>query len=151
MDKIRLYLERRIKMTEFRETTGEKTQNRALFEALTHIKNRGQQYFSNPLEVKYCDPYYGPGSLHPFYYLAEIKMERWLGLIPRKKQCMIFGIFPGFCGEAFGRKEINCDVFNRSVLDIIKDEIKKYADTFQATAVNITCDFDEDQGSILLG
>ena len=130
-------------MAEFRESVGENTQQRALMDALNRIRERGQSQFTNPLTVEHyeLDPeVWIPGN-HPFFYIAEVRKTYWLGIILRKQYRNLFAINPGFYGGAYGKKEINCAVFDHSLLDIVKEEVQKYADIFQATAVNLTQDF----------
>ncbi len=135
-------------MAEFKESVGENT---ALMDALNRIRERGQAQltkrgqaqFTNPLEVKYYEP--DPEMLllghYSFFYIAEVRKTYWLGIIPRKQYRTLFTINPGFFGGAYGKKIINCGVFDRSLLDIVKEEVQKYADAFQATAVKLTKDF----------
>lgn len=130
-------------MAEFKEIVGENTHQRALMDALNRIRERGQSQFTNPLTVEYYEPDPGmwiPGY-HPFFYIAEVQTKYWLGIIPRRQYRNLFAINPGFYGGAYGKKEINCAVFDLSLLDIAKEEIKKYADAFQATTINLTQDF----------
>lgn len=130
---------------EFRESVGENTERRALMNALNRIRERAQSQFTNPLTVEYYERdlnmVWTPGH-QPFFYIAEVRTTYLLGIIPCHRQYRnLFGINPGFYGGEYGKKEIHCTVFDRSILDIAKDEIQKYADAFQATAVNLTQDF----------
>jgi len=130
-------------MTEFKENVAENTQQRALMDALNRIRERGQSQFTNPLKVEHYEPNFVIWTLddQPLFYIVEVRTKYWLGIIPRRQYRMLFAINPGFYGSAYGKKEINCAVFDRSLLDIVKKEVQKYADAFQATAVNLTHGF----------
>lgn len=78
---------------------------------------------------------------HPYFYIAEVRTQYWLGIIPRRQYRNLFAVNTGFFGGAYGKKEINCTVFDRFLLDIAKEEIQKYSDAFGATAINLTQDF----------
>jgi len=47
---------------------------------------------------------------------------------------MLIYIDPWLYGES-DKTEIRCNVYKHSLLDIVKEEIQKYADAFQAIAV----------------
>ena len=131
-------------MAELRERVGVNTQRRALTEALNRIRERGQQLFTDPLAVEYYEfdtEIWIPGE-HPFFYIAEVRTKyRLFGIIRRKQYRHLFAIYPEFYGGAYGKKESNCTVFDRSLLEIVREEVQKYADAFRATAINLTQDF----------
>jgi hypothetical protein len=142
LDGIKPYLERRTTLKSSQKVRV-KTPSEGLIDALSRIRERGQSQFTNPLTVKHYEPDLEmciPGDL-PFFYIAEVRTEYWLGIIPRRQYRNLFAIYLGFYDGAYGKKEINCVVFDRSLLDIAKEEIQKYADAFQASAVNLTQDF----------
>lgn len=131
-------------MVELKECVGENTQRRALINTLNQIRERSQPQFTNPLTVVYYepDPYEWVPGHHSFFYIAEVSTKYLFGIFPQRQRRKLFAINPGFYGGAYGKKEINCAVFDRSLLDIVKGEINKYADIFQATSINLTQDFD---------
>lgn len=110
----------------------------ALMDALKRVCERGQLRFTNLLSIEHYDP--SPSDLipgiNPFFYIAEIRDTYWLGFIHRERYYRkLFAIFPGLSGGAYGKKEVICSIFNPSLLEIVKEEIQKYADIIQASAV----------------
>ncbi len=112
-----------------------------LMTVLKRICERSQPLFANPLKVKYHGS--NPNKLfpgcHAALYIVEARKKYWLGIFPRKKTALcryLFSINPGFC-DLRGKKEINCAVFDHFILDIVRDEIRKYANDFQIKTVNL--------------
>lgn len=130
-------------MAELREKVDENPQRRALMDTLDRIRGRAQSQFANPLTIEHYQPdprEWFPGH-HPFFFIAEVRTKYWLGIIPRKQRWNLFAIYPGFAGSAYGLREIDCAVYNRSLLEIVREEVQKYADAFQATTINLKQDF----------
>ena len=128
-------------MIELKKTiVDEDTPRQALMHVLDTIRDLAQPHFTNPLEIGCHEPDTGPGN-YGYFYIAEIRKSRWLGIFPHKQYRNLFVIHPGFYGHEWLQKEVNCCVFDHSLLDIVSKEIQKYADAFQATAVNLTQDF----------
>lgn len=127
-------------MTEFKEAYVEHPAP-ALEKTLRQICERTQQYFANPLIVDFCDASEYPSGFHSYYYIAEVRTKYWLGIIPRDRSRVLFYIYPGFYGGAYGVKEIRCGLFDRSLLEAVREEVQKYADAFKATAVDLEKDF----------
>lgn len=125
------------------ETVGEGTEHQILAETLASMRTRFQKHFSSPLEVGWCDPIecFPAGGVHPYWYIVERRRKRWLGIIPLNVRRLLFAIHPDFYGGAYGKKEVRCTVFDRSILEIVHDELKKYTDTTHATAVELTTEF----------
>ncbi len=130
-------------MAKLRESVGENTEMGALIDALNRICDRSQPQFTNPLTVKRYDPSLEMRNCghHTFLYVAEVRTKYRLGIFPCKWYRKLFAINPGFYGGLYGNREIICAAFDRSILEIVKEEVQKYADAFQATAVNLTLDF----------
>lgn len=142
-----LHLEKEdIEMTELKENVVENTQRQALTKALNRIRKRGRPHFTNPLKVVHYESdemwCISGDCQHPVFHIVEVHETKacWIGIIPSKQYRTLFTIYSGFYGD-HNKKEINCSVFDRSLLDIVKEEIQKYADAFQATAVNLIQDF----------
>ncbi|MDE1924894.1 MAG: hypothetical protein KGH79_01790 [Patescibacteria group bacterium] len=115
----------------------------ALWDMLNRIRERVQPYFVNRLEVGYEEASFEYEAFllrHSSYYLAEKKY--WLGIIPRKPPRKILTIHDDFFIGA-GKKQVNCTVFERSVCGIVKEEVRKYADTCNATSLHIKHDFQQ--------
>lgn len=130
-------------MAKFNVIVSEEPRERALQETLHRIIERAQPHFARPLEIGHYEPdndFYIPFD-HPYFYIAEPFTTRWLGIFPRKSHRILFYIYPALYGSALGRREINCGVFDRSVLNIIKEEVQRYADAFRATDVNLKQEF----------
>ncbi len=128
-------------MAELKESVGENTQQQALKNTLDKILKRAQLKFTNPLKVIYYEPdetWWISGDRRSLFYIVEVCKAKncW-----REQYRTLLTICSGFYDDGCDEKEINCDVFDRSILGIVKEEIEKYADAFQATAVNISQDF----------
>ena len=127
-------------MTKFKESVSEDTQRQTLMDVLNRIKERGQERFKNPLKVQCYEPdeILIPGD-HSVFYIVEVRKAdtRWLDIIPREQYRTLFVIDSSFIDAGCNKKEVNCSVFDRSLLDIVKEEVQKYADAFQVTAVNL--------------
>jgi len=131
-------------MVEFRESVSENTQNKALFESVNRIKECSQSYFDNSLEIQYNSVCGGGACIESpriyYYDLVEVTTELKRGRLftrESKKYQRLFGIYEGF----YSGREIFCEVYDRSILGIVKKEIQKYAGVFYATAVNLKQDF----------
>ena len=77
-----------------------------------------------------------------FFYISEVIKKRWIWIIPTLKPRKLFLIRPGFSYGDAGEKEIECFVFDRSILEIVEHEVRKYAYRLRATAVKIEHDYD---------
>jgi len=125
-------------MAQFTETEviGASTLRQALLETLERIRERGQSQFKNHLKVKHGGGFFS--IVLPYFYIAEVQKTYWLGIIPRKQLRRVFSIHDDFSD---GQKTIRCAVFDRSLIDIVKEELEKYTDVFQMTHVEIHKEF----------
>jgi uncharacterized protein YqcC (DUF446 family) len=130
---------------------------------LARLHERLQPQFDLPLQRFYCGNHsmdfciatrsnWNPDAqlylTDPFFYIATVapRNDHWLSwiymrlcepwLLDQDKQLMIFSIHPGFYGEPWGRKEINCQILVPNINNIVKEELEWYADQVDATQVN---------------
>lgn len=132
-------------MVEFNKIISFDARQRALVDALNRIRERGQTQFRNPLEVRHCEPL-GDGEwlpgYSPLFYVTEVQRKTCLfGIIPYRQYRHLFLIKLWFDRGVNGERIIDCTIFDHSLLDIVKEEVRKYADAFQVTIVNLTQDF----------
>ena len=114
-----------------------RNRNAALQETLQRICVRSRGMYARPLKVQY----YGldvinPAKEHPLYCITETRWDYTSGIIPRRGRRNLFGIHPGFYNEANGEKEIRCIIFDEALFEIAQEEVRVYADIFQATGVH---------------
>jgi hypothetical protein len=130
-------------MVVFREGVDKQMERGALMDTLNQIRDRSQSQFSNPLIVGYYEP--EPemrlAGHVPHFYVAEECTMYWLHIIPCRQYHILFAVNRGFYGAAYGKKEVSCMVRSRSLLEIVKDELRKYAESAGVTKVNLTQDF----------
>jgi hypothetical protein len=129
-------------MAEFRENVDENIRLRALTDIVNRICERAQPQFANPIKVELStDPETGGFVRDPMFLLVvEVETKPWLGIISRRRRQNLFLIDSGFWGSAKGMREVRCSVYCSSLLEIVKEEVQKYADDFHAT-VNLEQEF----------
>lgn len=71
----------------------------------------------------------------PFLYVRELRKRWWLGIIPRTDRKALFTVWvePTYAG-----RDVKCILFDKSILDIVKDEINRWVDTYGVKSVKIT-------------
>ncbi|MDF1496429.1 MAG: hypothetical protein P1P90_00020 [Patescibacteria group bacterium] len=140
-----------------------KATERILGTFLARLQQRLQPQFDLPLKRFYCGnnsmdfspakrPNWNPeAELYlpdPYFYVATVAprndtFSSWLyirlfepWLLEDENQNMIFSIHPGFYGERYGRKEINCQILDPQIMDIARQELEWYAEKTDATQIN---------------
>jgi hypothetical protein len=127
-------------MTGLRKSTDLNMQQQVLRDTLERIREHGQSQFSNPLKVQHCEP--DPQDMmSPFYFIAEICKTYWLGIIPRKKSQILLAIRQEHYVDGSGRKVVHCTVYHKTLLDIVEEQVQKYANEFQIDTVHLTQNF----------
>jgi hypothetical protein len=130
---------------------------------LARLHQRLQPQFDLPLQIFYCgnnsvdfsiarrsnwnpdaqlylgDPYFYIATVAPrddsWHSWLYIKLfEPWL--LKDTKQIMLFSIHPGFYGDLWNQKEINCQILVPGITEIVKEELLWYANKVDATGVN---------------
>jgi len=115
----------------------EDTQNRKLIEVLDRICERAQPLFKNPIKVAYDEPRDWV-NYRPFFYVAEVEKNYLFGIIPHEHRRKLFVVYEGFVDERFGnRRQISSQIFDPLLLEIAREELKKYADFFQISLVKL--------------
>lgn len=115
------------------ESFGEVVLEHALEETLQCICERGQQLFKDGrLEFFYISNQHRAIA---FYSIEKISSHKWLSLIPYKRRDVLFKIPTDFTWSQF--KRIECTVFSRLIVNIVKEELKKYSQKFGITDIAI--------------
>ncbi len=100
-----------------------------LFLTLRDIKNRIQASFHNPLAVT---THSTEGEI--YYLIVEVREKKVLGIIPWKERRILFEVGPSCVN-------ISCTLYDAQLLDIVKEEMRKYAKLSKATKVTIETDY----------
>lgn len=82
----------------------------------------------------------GTGPRDDNLYLDELRPKRGLFGSLRKPQCRTLLTCSGLFHTSTG-KEMRCIVHDSSILDLVKEEMRRCAEELQATSVDLSLDF----------
>ena len=133
----------------------EKQQKELMQSFLNCLKERIQNVLSNRLlEIDWCDGRQCECSWTPgdgsYFFIAEVHYTEsksfWSGFTGifggrKKSRDMLFNIDDRCFFENDSDREVLCEVFNPLIVNIVKEEVQKYADAIKATRVRIVEQF----------